>query len=82
MTTDRQVVYQFKKADDVQSLVKTVYLFLHPDEASLQPGKDDFQDLWKMLLNYWKGAPRVWREALRATTASDARNLLMWHFRL
>ena len=57
----------FLVADDVQSLVKTVYLFVTADQL---PSKSPA--IHQELLRFWENALRLWLPALQAGTLNEA----------
>ena len=67
--------FDYQEEDDVQSLVKTVYLLKNPEEKlpkNRQPSD---------LLDFWQRPPEAWTAALKAKTLDTALNALQPLFR-
>jgi len=80
LATNRQERFEFKEADDVQSLVKTIYLLNSPAAHATIPPKDG-PNAYNEIFGFWQRCPPTWKRALASTTLTEAEAALEEHFR-
>ena len=72
--------FEFREHDDVESLVKTVYLLCFPAAYDRLPPKNS-QNVYRDLLIFWgdDNIPTLWKKAFRAATLGDAWQAMKGH---